>query len=48
MLRRNFFPRHAIEDKTEETRRRGRRYKQLLDDLKKKDKKLKSEKASTR
>jgi hypothetical protein len=38
---------HVIEGKTEGTRRRERRDKQLLDDLKEKDKILKSEKAST-
>jgi hypothetical protein len=39
---------HVIEGKMKGTRRRGRRDKQLLDDLKEKDKILKSEKASTR
>jgi hypothetical protein len=38
---------HVIECKTEGMRIRGRRDKQLLDDLKEKDKILKSEKAST-
>ena len=35
-MRRNCLIKHVIEGKTEGTRRRGRRYKQLLDDLKEK------------
>jgi hypothetical protein len=35
-LRRNCFLKHVIEEKTDEAGRRGRRYKQLLDNFKEK------------
>jgi len=52
ILRRNFLLRHIIEGQVEGwievTRRRGRRYKKLLDGLKEKRGFCKSEKRSTR
>jgi hypothetical protein len=36
ILRRNCLLKHVTEEKVEGTRRRGRRHKQLLDDLKEK------------